>query len=62
MTFLPINETSGVHWPVLPGFLTGLIAAGFAILAIVKERERSVIAFLSPILLLLLVFFGTRQT
>ena len=58
----PEYGTVGINWPIIPGFVAGLIASVFAIFAIVREKERSIVVFLIPVILLLLLFFGSRQT
>lgn len=62
MIIKPDDETTGINWPVIPGFAAGLIAAVIAIFAIIKEKERSIFIFLIPVIMILLLFMGSQQT
>jgi len=58
----PAEETTGINWPVVPGFIAGAISSFLSVFAIIRDRERSLIVLLVPVILLLLVYFGTQDT
>lgn len=55
-------EQTGLNLPVIPGFIAGFAALALAIYSMAKEKERSLFVLAIPVIMLVLVIFGSMQS
>jgi len=56
------SERTGLNWPVIPAFIIGILSLIISVYAIVKEKERSLTNILIPVIMIVLLIFGSIDT